>query len=143
MLKNIVIVGGGTAGWMTAAAFAKHLPKQCKIRLIESDQIATVGVGEATIPVIRQFNTSLGIDEKEFMSRTNASFKLGIRFENWARQGDAYNHAFGYYGIPINDVAFHHYWMKLQQQGKGESIHDYCVPSVASDTERYAHRQYN
>ncbi|MEL0067227.1 MAG: tryptophan 7-halogenase, partial [Gammaproteobacteria bacterium] len=90
MIKNIVIVGGGTAGWMTASAFVKHLPKSSKIRLIESDAIATVGVGEATIPVIRQFNSILGIDEREFMSKTNASFKLGIRFENWAHRGDSY-----------------------------------------------------
>ncbi len=143
MIKNIVIVGGGTAGWMTASAFVKHLPKSCKIRLIESDAIATVGVGEATIPVIRQFNSILGIDEREFMSKTNASFKLGIRFENWAHRGDSYDHAFGYYGIPMNDVSFHHYWVKQHQQGKGGNIEDYNVPAVASEEQRYAHRQYN
>lgn len=142
MIRNVVIVGGGTAGWMTASALARHLPEACRVTLIESDQISKVGVGEATIPVIRTFNSALGIDEKEFMSRTNASFKLGIRFENWARQGDAYNHAFGHFGYPIKDISFHHYWMKLYGSDPDASIFDYCVPSVASDLNRYAHRQY-
>lgn len=142
MIKKIVIVGGGTAGWMTACAFARHLPDECEITLIESDQIAKVGVGEATIPVIREFNSSLGINEKEFMARTNATFKLGIRFENWARKGDAYNHAFGYYGYPINEIPFHHFWLKLNKSNPDASIHDFNVPSVASDLNRYAHRQY-
>lgn len=143
MIKNVVIVGGGTAGWMTASAFARHLPEACKITLIESDQIAKVGVGEATIPVIRTFNSALGIDEKEFMRRTNATFKLGIRFENWARKGDAYNHAFGHFGYPIDDISFHHFWLKLNQSDPGASIFDYNVPAVASEMNRYAHRQYS
>ncbi|MCW8877307.1 MAG: tryptophan 7-halogenase [Kangiellaceae bacterium] len=143
MIKNIVIVGGGTAGWMTASALARHLPEACDITLVESEQIAKVGVGEATIPVIRQFNAALGIDEKEFMSRTNATFKLGIRFENWARKGDAYNHAFGFFGRPINDISFHHFWLSINQSEKDAWIHDFNVPSVASDLNRYAHRQYN
>lgn len=142
MIKKIVIVGGGTAGWMTASAFAKHLPEHCEISLIESEQISTVGVGEATIPVIRTFNASLGIDEREFMSATNASFKLGIRFENWGQLGDAYNHAFGYFGSPIEGLSFHHYWMMQNSQSKVAPFHSFNVPAVASDMGRYAHRQY-
>ena len=143
MIKKIVIIGGGTAGWMTACAFARHLPEDCQITLVESDQIAKVGVGEATIPVIREFNASLGINEQEFMQRTNATFKLCIRFENWARKGDAYNHAFGYFGYPLNDVSFHHYWLKLHGNDLNQEIHDYNVPSVASDTDKFALRQFN
>ncbi|MDZ7791548.1 MAG: tryptophan halogenase family protein [Xanthomonadales bacterium] len=143
MIKKVVIVGGGTAGWMTASAFARHLPQECKVTLIESDQIAKVGVGEATIPVIRTFNSSLGIDEKEFMRRTNATFKLGIRFENWARKGDAYNHAFGFFGRPVEDIPFHHFWLKRHGSDEQASIFDCNVPAVASDMNRYAHRQYD
>jgi tryptophan halogenase len=143
MIKNIVIVGGGTAGWMTAAALVKHLPVDCRIRLVESDQIATVGVGEATIPVIRQFNAVLGLDEVEFMRETNATFKLSIRFENWGQLGDVYNHAFGYFGLPIDNISFHHYWRMLQLNGYEPPIHDFNVPSVACDKLRFAHRQYD
>lgn len=143
MIKDVVIVGGGTAGWMTASAFARHLPQECNITLIESEQIAKVGVGEATIPVIREFNAALDIDEKEFMRRTNATFKLGIRFENWARKGDAYNHAFGFFGHPIQGIPFHHFWLKLNRSDENASIHDFNVPAVASDLDRYAHRQYS
>lgn len=144
MIKNIVIVGGGTAGWMTAAALSRHLPKQCHIRLIESDQIATVGVGEATIPVIRTFNTGLGIDEQEFMRETNATFKLGIRFQNWGEIGEDYYHAFGFYGFPINDVSFHHYWMKLQQLNPDTApIHEYNMPFMASVYDKFEHQQFD
>ncbi len=143
MIKNIVIVGGGTAGWMTAAALSRHLPKQCNVRLIESDQIATVGVGEATIPVIRAFNAGLGIDEQEFMRETNASFKLSIRFQNWGEIGEDYYHAFGYYGFPIKDVSFHHYWMKMQQNEDVGGIHEYNMPYMACADDKFEHKQYD
>jgi len=139
-ISKIVIVGGGTAGWMTAAAFTRYLDRaSCEIRLVESDQIMTVGVGEATIPAIRVFNDRLGIDEIDFMRNTNASFKLGIQFENWAQQGDAYIHAFGYYGQPVNDVGFHHYWLKLRQHGDHTPINEYNMPHVACDLGRFRH----
>ena len=131
MIKNIVIVGGGTAGWMTAAALSRHLPEQCNVRLIESDEIATVGVGEATIPVIRTFNTGLGIDEQEFMRETQATFKLGIEFDNWGNIGDSYIHSFGEIGQRSWMAEFHEFWMEAQAQGFGGSLEDYCLELFA------------
>ncbi len=139
-IRKIVIVGGGTAGWMTAAAFSRHLGEtSCTIRLVESDQIMTVGVGEATIPAIREFNQRLGLDETDFMRNTNASFKSGIQFENWGQPGDSYIHAFGYYGQPINDVPFQHFWLKLRELGDQTSFSDYCMPHVASELGKFVH----
>src|SRR5678815_1867520 len=101
---NVVVVGGGTAGWMTAAALAKLLPNACNIHLVESEEIGIVGVGEATLPHIRSFNERLGIREAEFMARTRATFKLGIDFENWGRIGDRYIHPFGTFGRGQGEV---------------------------------------
>src|SRR5690348_4042434 len=95
-ISRIVIVGGGTAGWMSAAALAKHLGNACTIRLVESDEIGIIGVGEATVPHIRIFNSQvLGIDEAEFVKATQGTFKLGIQFRDWGRIGDTYYHGFG------------------------------------------------
>lgn len=139
-LRNLVIVGGGTSGWMTAAALAKFLhPQQYQITLVESDAIGTVGVGEATVPHIRYFNEVLGIDENEFMKKTNATYKLGIEFSNWGKLGDAYIHPFGIYGQSRNDISFHHYWLKLQQLGDAGSIGDYSVGVVAAVAEKFAY----
>ncbi|MDR7088304.1 tryptophan halogenase family protein [Cellvibrio fibrivorans] len=139
-LRNLVIVGGGTSGWMTAAALAKFLhPQQYQITLVESDAIGTVGVGEATVPHIRYFNEVLGIDENEFMKKTNATYKLGIEFSNWGKLGDAYIHPFGVYGQSRNDISFHHYWLKLQQLGDAGSISDYSVGVVAAAAEKFAY----
>jgi len=142
-IEKIVIVGGGSSGWMTAAALSCHLPSSTKIELVESDEIATVGVGEATIPAIRTFNKALGIDEPEFMRVTNATFKLGIRFENWGKIGDAYNHAFGHFGNPINGVSFHNYWHKMQHDENTGSIHEYNLPNQASESGKFSLKQYN
>jgi tryptophan halogenase len=114
---KVVVVGGGTAGWMTAAALVKLLPHRCSVRLVESEAIGIVGVGEATLPHIRAFNERLGIDEAEFMSTTRATFKLGIDFVNWGRIGDSYIHPFGTFGSGQGEVDFHHYWVRLREEG--------------------------
>ncbi|WP_268992446.1 tryptophan halogenase family protein [Sphingomonas sp. Leaf21] len=114
---RVVIVGGGTAGWMAGAALARLLPGQCSVRLIESEAIGVVGVGEATLPHIRAFNERLGIPEAEFMARTRATFKLGIEFRDWGRIGDSYIHPFGTFGRGTGAIDFHHYWTRLLREG--------------------------
>ena len=115
--RRVVIVGGGTAGWMTAAALTRLLPGQCSVRLVESEAIGIVGVGEATLPHIRAFNERLGINEAEFMAATRATFKLGIEFRDWGRIGDSYIHPFGTFGPGDAEIHFHQYWLRLRQQG--------------------------
>jgi tryptophan halogenase len=142
-IGNVVIVGGGTAGWMTAAALAKVLAKalknQCAIRLIESTEIGIIGVGESTVPHIRHFNAALGLDEAEVMRETRATFKLGIEFHNWGRIGDAYIHPFGEFGRMIDGVRFHHYWLRNRARGDTTEISEYSFPIVAAKLERFAH----
>ncbi len=115
---EVVILGGGTAGWMCAAGLVRHLdPRDYRITLVESDEIGTVGVGEATLPHIKRFNDGLGIDEAEFMAETRATFKLGIEFRDWGRLGDSYIHPFGAFGEPWGGVAFQHHWLRLKAVG--------------------------
>jgi tryptophan halogenase len=115
---------------MTAAALSRVLPpRTVRIRLIESDEIGTVGVGEATVPHIRFFNARLGFDEADFMARTGATFKLGIEFRNWGKPGDAYIHPFGVFGEDLADVPFHHHWVRAWQAGRARSLQDYSCPS--------------
>lgn len=114
---RVVIVGGGTAGWMTAAAIARLLPHRAEVHLIESEAIGVVGVGEATLPHIRAFNERLGIPEAEFMARTRATFKLGIEFRDWGAIGDSYIHPFGTFGTGSGAVDFHHYYTRLLREG--------------------------
>ena len=115
-LFRVVILGGGTAGWMTAAGLARRLPRESyRVTLIESDEIGTVGVGEATLPHIKQFNDMLGLNEAEFMRATRATFKVGIEFCNWDRPGDRYIHPFGAFGEPWGGVEFQHHWLRLRE----------------------------
>ncbi|MEP9402018.1 tryptophan halogenase family protein [Sphingomonas sp. VNH70] len=116
-IRSILIVGGGTAGWMTAAALAHAIGRGCRITLVESDAIGTVGVGEATIPPIRLFNQTLGIDEAEFLRETKGTYKLGIEFVDWARTGTRYFHPFGTFGKPFDLVAVHQHWLAARGAG--------------------------
>ena len=128
---KVVIVGGGTSGWMTAAALAKVLQGRYDIRLVESDDIGTIGVGEATIPMIALFNRLLDFDEDEFVKQTQGSFKLGIEFVNWGRLGDRYIHGFGVIGQENATVDFHHYWLKQHLAGKAPSLEAFSINTAA------------
>ena len=125
-VNHIVIVGGGTSGWMTAAMLAKLFKSQINITLVESDDIGTIGVGEATIPPLQVFNNVLGINEADFVNATQATFKLGIQFEHWGAAGDAYMHAFGHVGKDIGFTQFHHYWRRTAPKDS-QSFWDYSV----------------
>ena len=132
-IRNIVIAGGGTAGWMAAAGMARILrDPEINIRLIESEAIGTVGVGEATIPHIHYYNRLLGLDEDEFVRRTNATFKLGIEFVNWGRQGHRYIHPFGTYGQEMEGLHFHHFWLRHARTDKARPLDDYCLAILAA-----------
>lgn len=137
-IKRVVIAGGGTAGWVTAAALSSQLGSLLDITLIESDQIGTVGVGEATIPTHKTFHTLLGIDEREFMRACKASFKLGIAFENWGQVGDRYIHSFGQIGKSTWMGDFQHMWMQAQSAGFGGDINDYCFELQAAEANKFA-----
>lgn len=137
-IKTIAIIGGGTAGWMAAAALSKMLlPQNVKINLIESEQIGTVGVGEATIPDIANFNLMLGINEQEFLSATNGTFKLGIEFRDWGKLGDKYFHPFGGHGVDMNGIDFHQYWLHTKQNGNAAKLEDYSICSVAAKQAKF------
>ncbi|GBF58996.1 flavin-dependent tryptophan halogenase PrnA [Candidatus Phycosocius bacilliformis] len=138
-LDNLVIVGGGSAGWMAAAAAANAAGRACEITLIESDEIGTVGVGEATIPPIKVFNRSLGIDEREFVVQTKGTFKLGIEFVNWGRQGHRYFHPFGTYGVDFDMVPLHQYFLRARQRGMSPgSLDDFTMAWQVAKRGRFA-----
>lgn len=139
-LKSIVIVGGGSAGWMTAAALAHAVGQSCAITLIESEVIGTVGVGEATIPPIRNFNQRLGIDEATFVRETQGSYKLGIQFIDWGRQGHSYFHPFGQYGAEFDQVPFYHHWMHEHLAGRTKGpIDDFSMCWAMAKAGKFAH----
>lgn len=136
-LQKVAIIGGGSAGWMTAAALANALRGSCAITLVESEQIGTVGVGEATIPPIRLFNQRLGIDEHDFLRATQGTYKLGIQFVNWAREGHRYFHPFGPYGADFDIVPIHHYWLRARAAGDETSLDEYSMGWAAASRCRF------
>ncbi|HWA00212.1 MAG TPA: tryptophan halogenase family protein [Caulobacterales bacterium] len=136
-VRKVVIAGGGTAGWIAAAALAQQLGPLLHITLVESDDIGTVGVGEATIPTVRAFHKLLALDEREFMRATKGTFKLGISFENWARLGDNYLHAFGMIGKSTWMADFHHVWLEAKSKGFGGQIGDYCFEHQACRADKF------
>jgi len=139
-IKEIVVVGGGTAGWMTASALSILLRNpNVRIRLVESEAIGTVGVGEATIPHIRYFNQLLNLNENEFLRKTNATFKLGIEFVNWGEVGDRYFHSFSPYGVNMEGVQFHHFWLRHAMKDGVPPIDDYNLQSLASKVNKFTH----
>ena len=136
-IKTILIVGGGTAGWMAAAAFAKVLGKDYTVRLVESEEIGTVGVGEATVPHLSLFNRFLEIDEAEFVRQTQGSFKLGIQFNDWGKPGDSYVHGFGTIGHDVAMQPFHQYWLKAHRLGLAGDIGHYSLNTLAAVRGRF------
>ena len=137
-IKQVVILGGGTSGWMVAAALGKIFGgKDCSITLVESEHIGTVGVGEATIPAILYFNKTIGLDEDEFLRFTHGTFKLGIEFVNWGKEGDSYFHPFGNYGTRIERLAFQHYWQRLFNKGLTPDLPEFSFNIAASKANRF------
>ena len=136
---RVVIAGGGTAGWMAAAALAGTLGDAIELTLVESDAIGTIGVGESTIPPIVLFNRLLGINEAEFMRATQATFKLGIKFENWKDQGESYFHSFGMTGKDHWAAGFQHFWLHGLKNGHSHSYDDYCLELKAALAGKFAH----
>jgi tryptophan halogenase len=138
-IKKVVIAGGGTAGWMAAATVSKILGKVVEVTLIESDEIGTVGVGEATIPPLITFHRLLDIKEQEFMAATQATFKLGIGFENWRDLGEDYIHSFGLTGNDHWTAGFQHFWLRDRERGSTVPFGDYCLELRAAEESRFAH----
>jgi tryptophan 7-halogenase len=134
---NYVIVGGGSAGWMAAAALAQAVKDSQRITLVESDEIGTVGVGEATIPPLQFFNKVLGINERDFIQATQATFKLGIEFQDWRALGHRYFHQFGEFGVNIKGVSFHQLWLRLAAHGHNHALSDYSPAAVAASQMRF------
>ena len=132
-IRSIAIVGGGTAGWMTAVSLAKFFKASAiRIRLIESEQIGTIGVGEATIPPIMHFIRAAGIDENDLIQKTQSTFKLGIEFKDWTRLGHSYMHPFGQTGFDLGPVAFSAYWLKAFREGKASRLEEYSLEATAA-----------
>ncbi|MGB5510841.1 MAG: tryptophan halogenase family protein, partial [Woeseiaceae bacterium] len=137
-LKKMVIVGGGTAGWMSAALLSKFLgPSGTSVTLIESDAIETIGVGEATIPYIQNFIEMLEIDEALFLRETKATYKLGIEFVDWGQIGERYIHPFGEYGVPMGQLPFYHFWSRLRSAGDTNPLDAYSLNIVAARANKF------
>lgn len=143
-VSHIVIAGGGTAGWMTAAYLANWLENtNIRVTLVESELIGTVGVGEATVPGIHQFIKDLNIRESEFIKATNATFKLGIEFENWVAPNQSFFHPFAGYGVPIEDRPFHKTWWAAKQQGYSAALAEFCLCTQLAKAGKFAQPSFD
>lgn len=134
---RVVIAGGGTAGWLAAAVLTRQLGELIDVTLVESEEIGTVGVGESTIPTIRSFHALMGLDEAEFMRTTGATFKLGIAFENWSREGSRYIHSFGDVGRSTWMGDFQHFWLDARRRGLAGDLGEYCFEHQAAEAGRF------
>lgn len=140
-IRRILIAGGGSSGWMTAALLARLFQGLYEVVLVESEDIGTIGVGEATIPAIKKYNELLGLDENEFMARTQASFKLGIQFVDWWKRGSSYIHGFGVIGQDWEWLRCHHYWLKAHQQGRAQDFAAYSINTAAALANKFVRAQ--
>ena len=136
-VQRVIIVGGGTAGWMAASGLAKSLGRTLDITLIESDDIGTVGVGEAVIPLIKSFHALLELKENEFLHAVNGTIKLGIEFENWGRLGESYFHPFGPTGVEAWAAQFQHYWLKARRQGETHALRDFSLEASMAQAGKF------
>ena len=137
-VTKVVVVGGGTAGWMAAASLSKLIGPNIRVCVVESDEIGTVGVGEATIPTMMTLHQLLKIDEREFMAAVQGTFKLGINFENWNKLGDSYMHAFGRTGQDCWAGGFQHFWSRGKELGISEEYGRYSASNVAAKAGKFA-----
>lgn len=143
-VNHIVIAGGGTAGWMTAAYLARWVEgTRIRITLVESELIGTVGVGEATVPGIHQFIQQLGVKESEFIAATHATFKLGIEFEGWAAPEQAFFHPFAGYGVPLEDRPFYKTWWSAKHQGYSASLAEFCLCTQLAGAGKFAQPSFD
>jgi tryptophan halogenase len=138
-MHKILIVGGGSAGWMTAALFGKLFQGLYDVELVESEAIGIVGVGEATIPAIKKYNELVQLDEVEFMQRTQATFKLGVQFVDWWKKGHSYIHGFGVIGQDWEWLRCHHYWLRANQKGRARDFADYSINTAAALQNKFMH----
>ncbi|ATY34035.1 tryptophan halogenase family protein [Sphingomonas psychrotolerans] len=136
-IRQILIVGGGSAGWMTAALLARLFQGLYQITLIESEEIGTIGVGEATIPAIKKYNELLGLDENDFLRRTQGTFKLGIQFVDWLRCGSSYIHGFGVIGQDLGWLRCHQYWLKMHGLGRASDFANYSINTAAALADKF------
>ena len=136
-VAKVLIVGGGTAGWMTASALSKLLGTQVQLTLVESDDIGIIGVGEATIPYVKAHNTLVGINDVEFVRETQGTFKLGIEFVDWGKKGDAYIHGFGTLGFDVDTHPFHHFWTRARLKGIGGDLSRYSFNVLAARANKF------
>src|SRR6185437_16190691 len=137
-IRRVVIVGGGTAGWMAAALLARGLGGACEIHLVESAEIGTVGVGEATIPQIQHINAFLGIDENDLMRFTHCTYTLVVQRNDWGRIGDSYLRAFGDVGLPLGLLPFHHSWLRTRAQGDTHPLWAHSLNAAAAAADKFA-----